>query len=494
MGRPRQPAEEALRRRAGALASAALAATLATVAPGLAPPARADAPAAARPTYRLLRFEEDWSVLRDPAALPSRDPFDPVKFVPLLANGEVWLSLGAQARGRIEGWSNFAFGGVPGDDTDDTLFESRLRAHADLHLGRWARGFVEVKSSLVTEMDLPARYGPARRDDFDVQNAFVDLTPPLPGTEARPITLRAGRQELLFGAQRLVGAGDWTNVRRTFDGVSLNVAFQPLRVTGFWTRPVRVKPTRANDHFDDDLAFYGVYATSALPGTGASLDVYWLGRSRDAARVAGSAGQESRHTFGARAFGAIGDSGLDYELEGAWQTGSLGDAAIHASMLAAEVGWWIVSLPTSPRFFVGADHASGDRRRGGGVQTFDPLFQTGHKWFGQTDLVGRSNVRAVSAGVTLRPVTATTLTLRYHRIWLADGHDALYAASGAVVRPGIGRSRSVGSELDLELGWRFDPHTNLGAGYGHFFADGFLRETGRARDVDFFTVWLQFTL
>ena len=30
------------------------------------------------------------------------------------------------------------------------------------------------------------------------------------------VTLRGGRQDLLFGAQRLIGPLDWSNTRRTF--------------------------------------------------------------------------------------------------------------------------------------------------------------------------------------------------------------------------------------------------------------------------------------
>jgi hypothetical protein len=40
----------------------------------------------------------------------------------------------------------------------------------------------------------------------------------IPLGEQANVTLRGGRQELLFGAQRLAGVSDFTNVRRTFDG------------------------------------------------------------------------------------------------------------------------------------------------------------------------------------------------------------------------------------------------------------------------------------
>jgi hypothetical protein len=40
----------------------------------------------------------------------------------------------------------------------------------------------------------------------------------IPLGDQASVTLRGSRQELLFGAQRLAGPSDFTNVRRTFDG------------------------------------------------------------------------------------------------------------------------------------------------------------------------------------------------------------------------------------------------------------------------------------
>jgi hypothetical protein len=459
-------------------------------------PARADdayepaAPPAARPTYRTLRFEEDWSGLRDPSALPARDLFDPVKFLALDRDGTIWLSLGGQARARLEGWSNYEFGADPGDDTDDVYFQTRLRAHADLHLGETFRVFAEAKSALVTDVSLPGGDGPTRRDVLALQNGFLEIAPPIAGR--RPLVLRGGRQELLFGAQRLVSPSDWTNARRTFDGASAELSVGEAKATAFWLYPVQVRERKTNDHRDDDR-FYGVYATSRLP-LDANLDLYWLGRQRDHATVNGTSGRENRQTFGARGFGPLGDTGLDLEIESAVQTGRVGDGSVLAGMATAELGWWLVDAPFSPRIHGAFDYASGDPEPGGDAGTFDPLFPYGHRWLGQLDLVGRRNIAAASGGVSLRPYTATTATLAFHQFWRASTRDALYDATGAVVRSADGGSRRVGCELDLVLGYRLDPHTLIDAGYGHFFTGDFIRETGRSRDADFAYLSIQYTM
>ena len=67
-----------------------------------------------RPTYRVLRFEEEWSVLAGHDRSETGDAWDAIKYVPLSEDGSIWISFGGQARLRYEAGSNFAFGGGAG--------------------------------------------------------------------------------------------------------------------------------------------------------------------------------------------------------------------------------------------------------------------------------------------------------------------------------------------------------------------------------------------
>ena len=91
-------------------------------------------------------------------------------------------------------------------------------------------------------------------DHLDVQNAFVDLNLPL-GDDA-DLTLRGGRQELLFGAQRLVSPLDWANTRRTFDGASAILSMGDWKHTLFWTHPVLI---------DNDSKNWDAWANQVWP-------------------------------------------------------------------------------------------------------------------------------------------------------------------------------------------------------------------------------------
>jgi len=51
-------------------------------------------------------------------------------------------------------------------------------------------------------------------DNFDFLNAFFDLK--IAEIDGKPVYLRAGRQELLFGSERFVTPLEWANTRQTF--------------------------------------------------------------------------------------------------------------------------------------------------------------------------------------------------------------------------------------------------------------------------------------
>jgi hypothetical protein len=248
-----------------------------------------------------------------------------------------------------------------------------------------------------------------------------------------------------------------------------------------------------NDWGMDD-SFYGLYATGLLGETGIRTDLYWLGLARDDASFNGTSGDEDSQTLGARIFGALPGTPLDFEVEGAYQLGEVGPGDIRAFMLASQLGWWLETVATSPRFFVGLDWASGDESPGGDVETFNQLFPLSHQFYGFIDAVGRQNAVDASTGLVLRPFPATTTTLTGHFFWRAEDEDALYSAAGAVSRAGsAGSSNWLGAELDLLVRYQFDVHTALLAGYSHFFTGDFLQESGRGRDIDFAYWILQYT-
>ena len=451
------------------------------------------------PPYTVLRWNEDYSYLHDPAR--RTDFLDPLKYIPLGDDPQTYLSLGGSARYRYELFNNYNFGAGPQDDTGFHL--TRLMAHADLHLGPMLRGFLQLKSSMEDGRAGGAR--PIDADEFDIQQAFVDLKLPLPfGADKASATLRGGRQDLLFGAQRLVGPLDWSNTRRTFEGARGTLSLSKTHSLDlFWVRPVLIDKEEPNVG-DEKTSFAGVYDTIGLPtllgkDAGVKLDLYGFVLNRsDATFFAEGTADEDRYTVGARLFGA--PKPFDFDVEGAYQFGKYGGGDIAAWMVAAEAGYNLPAAPMTPRLFLGYDIASGDDDPGDGdLGTFNQLFPTVHVFLGYIDTIGRQNIIDLHPGFELTPLTNTkyarkvTLRAEHHLFWRQSDVDAVYNDPGNVVRPGNTSNETyVGAETDLLLNWQIDRHWSGYVGYSHFFPGDFIQDTGPSGDIDFFYAALQF--
>jgi len=446
-----------------------------------------------RPAYQILRFNEDWSMLRGVDRSQTGDFWDVLKFIPITQDQNVWLSLGGQVRERGEYFREYLFGTKGAPEQSDGYLLSRFRLSADLHISPYFRVFAEGKSSLSTDRDLLGGRSNAFVDTIDLQNGFADVMIPF-GNQAS-VTLRGGRQELLFGAQRLVGPSDYTNVRRTFDGGQAIIRFHDWTITPFWAAFVVVDKYRFNESTSHQKLF-GIYGTGPLYFLPVNLDLYWLGVNNPTATFNGSTGRERRQTFGGRTWGKIGKTGLDFEIEGAGQFGTVGDHDndIAAWMLTTILGYSTPIASLSPRIYIEFDYASGDSNAGGDVGTFNQLYATGHSFLGYIDYIGRQNILSPSAGLTLSPIHSLTLSLQQYFFWRASDRDALYNKSGGVLRPGnTTTTRYIGAETDFFATYNFNRHILAYGGYSHFFTGDFIEKTGRDNDSDFFYLAIQYT-
>lgn len=449
----------------------------------------------AQPPYTVLRYNEDYSYLRDPAL--RTDFFDPIKYIPLDAQGDWYLSLGGQIRDRYEYFHNNLFGAGPQDRDGYNLL--RVMANADVHLGQNVRVFLQGISASVQGINGGPR--PTDANDVDLHQGFVDLK--IPFDEQTSFTLRSGRQNLLFGAQRLIGPLDWANVRRTFDGFRGTLALPGNDLDLFFVQPVRV----AKDRFDTDAPsaqFMGVYDTWHLPGVPSSahaqLELYGLYlQQKNVTFPTEGTGREQRYTLGGRL--SANPKPFDFDVEPDFQFGNFNGGNIDAFSFASEAGYTFSDTAFSPRPFLGFDIASGDRHPGDGhLGTFNQLFPTGHLYFGYIDAIGRQNIIDLHPGVDLTLLKnhhfVQSLTLRgeYHEFWRESDHDAVYTAGGTVLRPpGASSAASIGGEADVLLNWQIDRHLNSYFGYSHFFAGRFIDQTGPHKDIDFLYAALTYT-
>ena len=444
------------------------------------------------PAHTALRYDEDYSYLKDPSA--RKNLFDSLKYIPLNKQGDWYLTLGGELRDRYEFFNNYTFGSGTQDHDGYNLL--RVMTDADVHLGEYVRVFTEGISA--TEQDRADGPRASDENEFGLYQAFVDLKIPLAADAS--LTLRAGRQVIVFGAQRLIGVSDFTNVRRTDDGVRATLATPGNTLDVFYAQPVRVLPHQFDDDTPDTY-FGGVYDTWEVPGFLAKaktkLETYALYDRRASITFNQTTSGESRYTFGTRF--TSNPKPFDFDLEVDYQFGRFDYQSTHAFSVAAIGGYSLEEVTFTPRAFLGFDVASGGDRNHPG-DAFDQLFPSGHDQFGIIDAIGRQNIIDVHPGVTLtllenKPgAQRLTLLTQYRQFWRQSNQDAVYTSSGTVLRASGGSNSSdIGGEVDCQVNWQLNHYISGYAGYCHFFHGSFISDTGPHGDIDFAYSALTFT-
>lgn len=445
-------------------------------------------PSAPPRIYTVARWDEDYSFLADPSL--RTDFWDPIKYLPLNAAGDWYASFGGQVRDRYENFNNNTFGSGP--QTDGGYNDTRLTENVDLHFGPFVRVFVQGASAFENGRNGGPR--PNDLNDLDLEQGFADLRIPL-STDTN-LTLRAGRQYLEFGAARLIGPADFSNVRKNFDGFRGDLDSPDNSLTLFLVRPVLVE-RYSFDSSDSQNVLAGLYDTLQLPklivNAHSKLELYELYLNRQATSFVNETGTgtEDRFTTGVRL--TTNPKPFDFDVEADYQYGDFSGHNISAFQIATKDGFTFYGADFTPRVFLGADVASGSSRaHGGDVGTFNQLYPSGHGQFGNIDAIGRQNIIDVDPGLDLtllehrKFVELLKLRTSFYEFWRESTHDAVYTSSGSILRAaGTSDARHIGSELDLLLNWQIDAHLSAYTGYSHMFAGSFISQTGPSNDIDF---------
>ena len=411
--------------------------------------------------YRFLRFDDDFSFLRDPACrTPERDGW---KAWGGSEGGSPWLTLGGDLRVKVVEGRNLVLGEDSGNPEGVVL--TRAHAHANVVWGR-TRGFVELKSNWEANRE-PGPL-PADRNRIDVHQAFVDLA-------AGDVTLRLGRQELVYGSGRRIFPRNGPNVRGSFDAARLFTRLGRWRADAFVFRPVEIDPGSFDDSNIGTQTAGGMYLAGPSGMASMSADLYWLALRRQGARFAQGLGTEDRHTLGARLAGRAGPWDIDVEASGQW--GHFGAGAIAAWHAIGDAGYTFDGL-RRPRIGLRASVASGDRDPASpDLQTFNSLFPQG----GQVDeffSISPANLGYVRATIDFSATAALRLGVAAAWLRRTSDRDGVYNASAAVARFHAGsRSRNVGRDHGLVADWRPAPKVAVRAlasrfTHGRYMLDG----------------------
>lgn len=444
----------------------------------------ASATPAIPPSFKSLRYEEDYEFLR--AIPPDERGWNSLKFIGLTGDGDSYLSLGGEVRQRYEYYDNAQWGQGPQDD--DGYLLQRYMLHLDAHVGPHFRAFAQIRTARES-----GRSGGPRstdEDETDIAQIFAEFKVPI--DRATPGFVRLGRQELSLGSGRLVSVREGPNLRRSFDGLRLCIPDDNARVDFLIMQAVDVHRGTFNDRGDPGHKLWGIYSVRPfrLP-KGAKLDLYYLGRSRGGIRYDQGIGKETRHSLGAR--WSVASHGWDYNSEFVVQFGRFAEGDITAWTVATDTGYTFASAPMRPRLGLKADIASGDRDPSHpGLQTFNALFPNG-SYFSESGLIGPANIFDLHPSASLKVSPTLTLSVDWNFFWRESRQDGVYGTTTTLVRSaGSSNARHIGDQVSTTLTWQPNRHWTVTACGAYFITGAFLRDTGPSAHVLFLSSWVSF--
>ena len=306
------------------------------------------------------------------------------------------------------------------------------------------------------------------RDGFDLRQGYLSL-------HGRRAELKAGREELRFGSERIIGVSDWANNSRTFDAFELRLGDRN-RIDLFTSSVVVVRPTSLDKH-GAGLTFHGAWASFVFPHV--HLQPFVLFKAiRTVASPQKVTGSELLVSGGAEVEGIL-PGRVNYQGMVNLQRGAYSNASVHAGAAFAKVSYTAARLPWKPRLGGELDYATGnDGSNLTQVRTYDQLYPSNHNAFGLLDLFGFQNLSQERVSLDLGPHRNLYLLVQGGALHLATPRDSVYTSSGSVLvkAPAGGFSATdVGTTIDASAKYVLGDTAVLNLGFGHFFPGSVLQ-------------------
>lgn len=304
------------------------------------------------------------------------------------------------------------------------------------------------------------------------------------------LTIKAGRQLVVWGNHRMFGHFDWNNVGWAHDGLTANYKLSKtanLQVGWLRTQDMDDCPTPTSGGCINTGRGLGkatndadvVYVRTPMKVAGMVLEPTYIWHSGGTGAPGGNGprpSDQSRHTVGGRAVKKAtvgGGTRLDLTAEGYYQFGEIGDGTgigrnLDISAHAFHIdGGVTLPVPMQPRLSAEYNNASGDKAGDGDFGGFDQLYPTNHIHFGYMDRMAWKNMQHLAFGLQLRPMKDSHFEVTGHFFSLNEETDGWYhAGQGAIIPPCSMEKIDAGNCNTDEIGQEID------VVYTHFFTPG----------------------
>ncbi len=412
-----------------------------------------------------------------------------------------WLDIGAEYCARFEHRDN-DFRRNDENTDDPILLRTRVYIGVKQILDP-LRFAIELQDSRRNNSDYSRQFDTRDINQADIIQAYLELhfDDNFLGNDNlgnnRPIWLRAGRHAWEAVDRRLIARNEWRNTTNNFEGVRVNIGQKQndWQLEAFAVKPMQ-RFTKQLDEVDHAQDFYGLMGDWRGWSQYVTLQPYYLLLKQNGDQVkydtngqtapANTRINREIHTAGLRAYGAIGNSGFDYDASYVKQWGKQDRLNNTGSLLAelnhdayaynAEIGYHF-NHAWKPRLSVFYGVASGDKNSSdGNNQRFERLFGFSRPW-SNDDYIQMENISTPKLRLEFEPKLSFLNILKVDTgfSWyrLQSATDRWNA--GANLRDTTGASgKDLGKEFDVRLRFPVNQQIGMNIGYAKFWAGDFI--------------------
>jgi len=389
--------------------------------------------------------------------------------------------------------------------TDDDYVLNRVNLTADADVNKHLRMFIDLQDSRAfgasggTVGNANFADGNFGNNRIDLHQGYADIR----NLFDYPLTIRLGRQEIIWGDHRLIGNFIWSNIGRTFDGARVMWDTDDIHAEaiGITVDEDGFDGTGLTSDDDSDESIYGAMLGFKRLVPKGLLEFFYIQKNnqddenndavQDGFDTLGDSDNVVVHNIGYQLQGKLGiDDQIDYQTQGHYQIGDFGKEDHEAWAFFALAGYTCKETPWTPRFGVEYDYASGDDDPDDGDhETFENLYPTNH-WKGNYGFMDRQswqNIHDFRTNITVHPTKKLMVRLDYHYFILDEEADGWYGAPGS---PALAVDRAsyddfdddLAQEVDLTLKYQLYDNVSILAGYSYYKPEDWIED---AEDAGF---------
>lgn len=425
--------------------------------------------------FKPLRYDEEYSKTTNDS---NSSLLDKMKLLSLTKNNNITLSLGGELRSQYQYFNNENWGDIPNDS--DGFLLNRVLFHLDAKYKKHFRLFAQMQSSTAISRLDPS---PVDKNELDIHQLFMNFKFQF---DANNITFRIGRQEFLYGSQRLISVREGPNSRQAFDAVKVIWKYKNLKSDVFYSQFVRNTSGNFNDRPNPNTKLYGVYNVINEIPLVQNMDLYYLGFYKKTATFNSNAGEEKRHSIGLRLWSK--NKNWNYDFETLYQFGTLEKQSIEAYTVSFYTNYQFNSLKFKPKIGLKTEVISGDKSiEDNRLQTFNPLFPRG-AYFGLAAILGPYNLYDIHPSLELELNDKMTFAVDYDFFWRFSKQDGIYQPNSALLYTASNSNQSyIGSQLGVSLDFDVKKYFLVTLEATWFNSGSYLNNVSAGKDI-FFTV------